>query len=213
MQWRIQDFPKEGALTPKGGPPTYYLANFSRKLHENEEILGRGGGARPTEMDMDEDTAVFASWRKVSAEFCRHLPSHWSLIFTKRTTWSDRISFDRKQWDKVYMRILEVNKYVFISLWYSSTIVQWALVIKYTKCRYCVFRFSWINSGNRIGCHVEYWLLLINQCTLNKINTRANSCRSIQSWQGKKRVCVNFKRTATKPFGVNENQLQLSRQI
>ena len=24
------------------GAPTYYLANLSRKLHENEEILGRG---------------------------------------------------------------------------------------------------------------------------------------------------------------------------
>ena len=49
MQWRIQDFPEEGALTPKEGAPTYYLANFSRKLHENEEILGRGGArdARP----------------------------------------------------------------------------------------------------------------------------------------------------------------------
>ena len=42
FQWRIQDFPEEGALTPKGGAPTYYLANFSQKLHENEEILGRG---------------------------------------------------------------------------------------------------------------------------------------------------------------------------
>ena len=29
IQWRIQDFPEEGALTPKGGAPTYYLANFS----------------------------------------------------------------------------------------------------------------------------------------------------------------------------------------
>ena len=45
QQWRIQDFPEEGALTPKGGMPTYYLANFSRKLHENEEILGQRGGA------------------------------------------------------------------------------------------------------------------------------------------------------------------------
>ena len=45
-QWRIQDFSEEGALTPKGvGAPTYYLANFSRKLHENEEILGQGGRA------------------------------------------------------------------------------------------------------------------------------------------------------------------------
>ena len=31
---------RRGALTPKGGAPTYYLANFSRKLHENEEIFG-----------------------------------------------------------------------------------------------------------------------------------------------------------------------------
>ena len=38
LQWRIEDFPEEGALTPKGGAPTYYLANFCRKLHENEEI-------------------------------------------------------------------------------------------------------------------------------------------------------------------------------
>ena len=46
-QWRIQDFPEEGALTPKGGAPTYYLANFSRKLHENEENFGpEGGGER-----------------------------------------------------------------------------------------------------------------------------------------------------------------------
>ena len=29
FQWRIQDFPEEGALTPRGGAPTYYLANFS----------------------------------------------------------------------------------------------------------------------------------------------------------------------------------------
>ena len=41
-QWQIQDFPEEGALTPKGGAPTYNLANFSRKLHENEEILSQG---------------------------------------------------------------------------------------------------------------------------------------------------------------------------
>ena len=45
-QWRIQDFPEEGALTPKERASTYYLANFSWKLDENEEILGRG--ARPT---------------------------------------------------------------------------------------------------------------------------------------------------------------------
>ena len=62
-QWRIQDFPEEGALTPKG--PTYYLANLSRKLHENEEILGQRGGASltpplrsATDKEQDETVAI-----------------------------------------------------------------------------------------------------------------------------------------------------------
>ena len=40
-QWRIQDF--SGAPTPKGAP-TYLMTNFSRKLHENEEILAQKRG-------------------------------------------------------------------------------------------------------------------------------------------------------------------------
>ena len=52
-QWRIQDFPEEGALTPKGAAPTYYLPSFSRKLHENEEILGQRGGACPSRPPLD----------------------------------------------------------------------------------------------------------------------------------------------------------------
>ena len=43
LQWRIQDFPEGGAPT-LGGAPTYYLPNFSRKLHENEEILAERQG-------------------------------------------------------------------------------------------------------------------------------------------------------------------------
>ena len=40
-------FSPRGGANSRGGAPTYYLANFSRKLHENKEILGpRGGGAR-----------------------------------------------------------------------------------------------------------------------------------------------------------------------
>ena len=35
QQW-IQDF-RELGTKPKRGAPTYYLANFPRKLHENEE--------------------------------------------------------------------------------------------------------------------------------------------------------------------------------
>ena len=43
-QWRIQDFPKEGAPTPQGGTPTYDFAKFSQKLHEIERIWAPGGG-------------------------------------------------------------------------------------------------------------------------------------------------------------------------
>ena len=34
---------QRGTPTPQGAPP-YYLAKFSRKLYENEEILAQGGG-------------------------------------------------------------------------------------------------------------------------------------------------------------------------
>ena len=37
-------FPRGGGTNPKGGVPTYYLANFCQKLHENEENLGQTGG-------------------------------------------------------------------------------------------------------------------------------------------------------------------------
>ena len=43
IQWRIQDFPEEGAPTP-GGAPTYNFAKISRKLHEIERIWMPGGG-------------------------------------------------------------------------------------------------------------------------------------------------------------------------
>ena len=46
-QWRIQDFPEEGAPTPWGGAPTYDFAIFSQKLHEIERISAPRGGARP----------------------------------------------------------------------------------------------------------------------------------------------------------------------
>ena len=46
MQWRIQDFPEEGAPTPQGGAPTYEFVEFSPKLHEIERISTPGGGGR-----------------------------------------------------------------------------------------------------------------------------------------------------------------------
>ena len=42
-QWRIQDFPEEGAPTLRGAP-TYDFAKFSQKLHEIERIWTPGGG-------------------------------------------------------------------------------------------------------------------------------------------------------------------------
>ena len=38
---------RRGANPKGGGAPTYYLANFSRKLHENKEILGQRGARIP----------------------------------------------------------------------------------------------------------------------------------------------------------------------
>ena len=46
-RWRIQDFPEEGAPTPRGGAPTCDFAKFSQKLHEIERIWTPRGGARP----------------------------------------------------------------------------------------------------------------------------------------------------------------------
>ena len=40
------EFPRWGRQ-PKGSQPTYYLANLSRKLHANEEILGQRGARVP----------------------------------------------------------------------------------------------------------------------------------------------------------------------
>ena len=50
-QWRIQDFPEEGAPTlgGGGGASTYNFVEFSQKLYEIERIWipSGGGGARP----------------------------------------------------------------------------------------------------------------------------------------------------------------------
>ena len=56
-QWRIQDFPEEGAQTPQGAP-TYDFAKFSQKLHEIERIWTGGGGSRPLH-PLDPPLAIF----------------------------------------------------------------------------------------------------------------------------------------------------------
>ena len=52
-------FPRGGGANPKGGAPTYYLANFSRKLDENEEFLDQRGGARPSRPSLDPPLKEF----------------------------------------------------------------------------------------------------------------------------------------------------------
>ena len=52
MQWRIQDFPEEGASTPRGAP-TYNFAKFSQKLHEIERIWTPRGDVRPSRPPLD----------------------------------------------------------------------------------------------------------------------------------------------------------------
>ena len=55
-QWRIRDFPEEGAPTPQGGAPTYEFAKISRKLHEIERIwLPRASLALPLRSSTDDD--------------------------------------------------------------------------------------------------------------------------------------------------------------
>ena len=58
-QWRIQDFPEEGAPTLQRGAPTYDFAKFPQKLHEIERIWPPGGGgARPKFYYVDPPLAV-----------------------------------------------------------------------------------------------------------------------------------------------------------
>ena len=57
-QWRIQDFPEEGA---PGGGAIYYFTNF---LHENKEILvQRGGGVASLAPPLDPPLMMVIIWQ------------------------------------------------------------------------------------------------------------------------------------------------------
>ena len=43
-QWRIQDFPEEGAPTPQGGRQHTILSNFPKNCMKLKEFGPRGGG-------------------------------------------------------------------------------------------------------------------------------------------------------------------------
>ena len=62
LQWRIQDFPEEGAPT-LGGPPGYDFIKISRKPHEIKEYSAPGGGARPLRPPLYSATALLCQTR------------------------------------------------------------------------------------------------------------------------------------------------------
>ena len=47
IQWRIQDFPEEGAPTPQGGRQHTILPKFPKNHMKSKEFGLPGGGARP----------------------------------------------------------------------------------------------------------------------------------------------------------------------
>ena len=63
-------FARGGCANPKGGAPTYYLPNFSRKLHENREILvqrwGRASLRSATGIDLKYHTSKICFTRVIS---------------------------------------------------------------------------------------------------------------------------------------------------
>ena len=61
QQWRIQDFPEEGAPTPWGRRQHKILPNFPKKLHEIERIWAPGGSVRPSLPPLRSATAQFKS--------------------------------------------------------------------------------------------------------------------------------------------------------
>ena len=88
-QWRIQDFPDGGAPTPERGAPTYYLTNFSQKLHENEENLTPEGGARvPAPPPLDPPMyMMFLCPAFLGQLLCKHASTHAQIQYF----WRDHV--------------------------------------------------------------------------------------------------------------------------
>ena len=52
-QWRIQDFPEEGAPTPRGGRQNTILPNFPKNCMKLKEFGPPGGRAPPLDPPLD----------------------------------------------------------------------------------------------------------------------------------------------------------------
>ena len=53
MQWRIQDFPEEGALIPEGGRQPIIWPIFPENCMKMKKFWARGGDARPSRPPLD----------------------------------------------------------------------------------------------------------------------------------------------------------------
>ena len=77
MQWRIQDFPEEGAPTPQGGRQHTNLSNFPKNCMKLKEF-GPPGGARVPCAPLRSATAMDICLIKQITKF-------WNLFFFERT--------------------------------------------------------------------------------------------------------------------------------
>ena len=81
LQWRIQDFPEEGA-------PTYDFAKFFQKLHEIERIWVTGGRARPSHPPLDPPLICVKSLRWIFwdtyPELLVYIMNLWTVIILRK---------------------------------------------------------------------------------------------------------------------------------
>ena len=66
MQWRIQDFPEEGAPTLRGGRQDTILLKFPENCMKLKKIRPPGGGARPLRPPLDPPLR----WLTVTIRVC-----------------------------------------------------------------------------------------------------------------------------------------------
>ena len=77
LQWRIRDFPEEGAPTPEWGTSLLF-GQFSQKLHENEEILGQTGGGGHTSLAIQcRSTTALIPKFGTSGNVCSFVLNFW----------------------------------------------------------------------------------------------------------------------------------------
>ena len=69
---------QKGCANPRGGSQTYYLANFSWKLHENEDILGGGCASLPSSGSVSKASC----YSNYPAKYCKVL-WHWRHLTCK----------------------------------------------------------------------------------------------------------------------------------